>query len=397
MLRNSRLARDRLIPRIRLVLKRLIRPAAPQQSEERLVKSHCRLNDIVHEVVHCKKRPLSRPRRLQTAVLADHRQHRAAVDLFPANQHAAMVSPGPRIPRTRYPIRTTRICILAMRGLDARAGNSLPMIWQQFPFERPRMSLVNGTLGALLGAAVGAAVWTGISWLTGWNLGILAPIVGGAAGFGMGMGNQGRGGATAGIIAAALTIAGVLASRCMLSELEYSDFADEMATISEEDAQDRLAWEVMDRMISNGETLSESDDDESFPPEVESQAAQLWDQMDDQERAEFIAAMTDESRAMTDDAAGVGTFIFFLLNMGLFGWIFTALAAGTAFRIASTEIRHAQSEPHSWNAPRPAALPVPVADDTGGGYFARLGRLADVDPLEGRAATGPTADKHEAA
>jgi hypothetical protein len=269
------------------------------------------------------------------------------------------------------------------------------------------MSLAHGTLGATAGALIGATVWTAISYLTGWNLGILAPIVGGCAGFGMGMGNKGKGGVEAGVLAATLTVLAVLGSRYALSQMEYADFNAEMAEVTEEDARDRLAWEIMDRYLEDGVELSEPEDDESYPPEVEAKLAIVWGGMDEVERHDFMKAMSQESLAFGEEHAEVGTFIFFLLNMGLFGWVFMVLAACTAYKTASTAVATVTTvdviEP---GKPRAAAMPAAPAapaapkpqpeSDGGGSYFARLGQAEQRDPLEHKRSPAPT-DRQEAA
>lgn len=268
------------------------------------------------------------------------------------------------------------------------------------------MSLAQGTIGAAVGALVGAAVWTGLSYFTGWNLGVLAPIVGGAAGFGMGMGNKGRGGMEAGLIAAALTVAGVMASRAMLGSLEYADFTREMADVTPEDARDRLGWEIMERFEEQGVEMTWEDDD-SFPIEVEHKLQDTWDVLDEDKKTEMMAAMAAETRGEMEESAVAGTFIYFLFNMGILGWIFMAMSAGCAYRIASTEVPQkahvplidgtsstgaaAMASPSSSGPARPVNRPAPatVPPESGGSFFANLGRAPERDPLEGKLARPP--------
>ncbi len=60
---------------------------------------------------------------------------------------------------------------------------------------------------------MGAAVWVGVAHTTGYELTILAVVVGGSAGFGMGLGVKGRGGAPAGVLAAAAAVVCIVGAK----------------------------------------------------------------------------------------------------------------------------------------------------------------------------------------
>lgn len=193
------------------------------------------------------------------------------------------------------------------------------------------MSLGKGAAFAALGAVVGLAVWLSLIRLTGWSLWVLAPIVGGAAGFGMMRGTQMKGGVLAGVIAAGLTIAAIFAGRWVV----VSQFVQDRLAITEDDAREAVTHEVAAELEAREiEVLDEEGD---YNDEVRYKAHKRWEAMSDHDREMMIAQMQEES----EQAAVVLTPLTLLFDFGLFGTMCAALAAGTAFKTASMRLEDA--------------------------------------------------------
>jgi predicted Zn finger-like uncharacterized protein len=80
-------------------------------------------------------------------------------------------------------------------------------------------TLMKGTLFSFIGAMIGAGIWMAIIVGTGLESGYIAWGLGAAAGIGMALGHEDDDGTTAGIIAAVMSIVGILAGK--LGAYEY--------------------------------------------------------------------------------------------------------------------------------------------------------------------------------
>src|SRR5262249_25540608 len=102
------------------------------------------------------------------------------------------------------------------------------------------MNLGKGLLLSAIGAAAGAVVWIVLMKITGMSLWLLAPIVGGAAGYGMMRGTQMRGGFVAGVGAALMTVVAIAGARFYI----VSEEVQAKTAVTEEDAVAQLTQEI---------------------------------------------------------------------------------------------------------------------------------------------------------
>ena len=196
------------------------------------------------------------------------------------------------------------------------------------------MNLAKGLTFSAVGAIAGSVVWILAIKLSGWNLWVLAPIVGGAAGFGMMRGTQMKGGAPAGMIAAALTLVAIFGARYFIVTQEVEG----KTAVSEEQALVHLTEDAAAAMDKRGiPTLDENGD---YTPRVQRKAADAWEQMVPYEREQYIASLREQNRA----AAGVLTPLGLLFDFGIFGTICSLLAAGTALKTGSMRLEKALVE-----------------------------------------------------
>lgn len=91
---------------------------------------------------------------------------------------------------------------------------------------RASASLARGALFSAIGAALGAAVWVGVVIATDYEIGWIAWGLGAAAGAGMAMGHQDKDGSMAGIVAAGISILGILAAKLFVFEHLKSQLAE---------------------------------------------------------------------------------------------------------------------------------------------------------------------------
>lgn len=190
------------------------------------------------------------------------------------------------------------------------------------------MNLGKGLGFGAVGALVGAVVWIALIKATGWNLWILAPVVGGVAGYGMMRATQMKGGAPAGALAAAVTIAAIFGARYYI----VTQDVDARSAVTEEEALDHLTNEVAQEMDKRG--IPTMDENGEYRPRVRKKAEEAWSQFVDFEREQYIAGLRQQNR----EALGVLTPLGLLFDFGIFGTICTALAAGTAFKTGGAKL-----------------------------------------------------------
>lgn len=240
------------------------------------------------------------------------------------------------------------------------------------------MQLARGAALSLGCAIAGAAVWGAISVATDMRLGLLAIVVGGLAGFGMGYGNRGRGGVAAGVLAACITLVAVVASRGVVTHIAAAKYVRENAMTAREAVVEEFAAEVYAEMESSGVEMTETE--EGYPPEVMVRAQRRWDALPTDEQLHRLSAAEEELRQGGQVATGVLTVIGLLFDFGLFGFVFVILAMTTAYQCGAKRLVKTES---GWaEATEVLAEPAPANVEPSRGFFAAAERADDEDPLE---------------
>jgi hypothetical protein len=177
---------------------------------------------------------------------------------------------------------------------------------------------------AAVGAVLAAAVWAALAFVTGWNLWLLAPVVGGAAGFGMMRATKMRGGVAPGFVAAAVTVVAILGARYVVvshtldGQLEARAIEEVTSHVAEE-------MEQQDADVFN--------DAGEYKPEVKARAREAWAKTSETDCTALISAIRSRDGA----TSGLGM----LFDLGIFGLICTGLAAATAFKSAGMTLEKA--------------------------------------------------------
>ena len=139
----------------------------------------------------------------------------------PSNSSFSSTS-GSQCPKCSAPLEKSAVLCVKC-GYNTRTGERLstkrdasaPSAKQQ---KGSVGTLMKGTLFSGIGALLGAGVWVGIAIATGYEIGWIAWGLGAAAGVGMAVGHEDDDGTTAGLIAAAMSIVGILAAKVMCFE-----------------------------------------------------------------------------------------------------------------------------------------------------------------------------------
>jgi hypothetical protein len=218
------------------------------------------------------------------------------------------------------------------------------------------MSATNTLAGAAVGGVVGCAAWIGVAYVTGYELGILAILVGTACGIGAAIGAKGMAGTRGGLIAAAVTILSIVAARYFIVQISINQMVSQAMAENGQDIpgqEDGEFWTAFmaDQIIRQREEAGDfvewpawdEDAEESlaaqYPHEVWSNASAQWRSMNGAERSEFCTAGTQ--LIMNDNAEGIDEFrgvmgIIGILvsNLHPMALIIMGIAVCTAFKVA---------------------------------------------------------------
>jgi hypothetical protein len=181
-----------------------------------------------------------------------------------------------------------------------------------------------GLAFAAAGALTGAIIWGALSMFTGWSLWLLAPVIGGAAGLGMGYGTQMRGRPSHGLGAAAFTVLAIFGAR-------YFVESRALGTRLEQEAVQNMTAQIAQEMEKKDADVY--NDAGEYKDEVKAKGRAAWAGVSGHDRRAYLEAL----RAQNGSPTAMGVFI----NFGLWGMICTALAAGAAFKSANMSLERA--------------------------------------------------------
>jgi hypothetical protein len=181
-------------------------------------------------------------------------------------------------------------------------------------------SLLRGTLFSFIAAIIGAAIWTAIAAATDSEFGLVAWALGGFVGFGMALGHEDEDGTFAGIIAAFMSLVGIVAAKVFIIIFVI---APAIAAMFEE--------------IDDSE-LSDPVQAQAAATDVDQDIEQNADEADDAALAVADEAGDDEAAAeFADDEPGLVGLLFASMFTPIDG-IFILLAFFTAYKVGSGQI-----------------------------------------------------------
>lgn len=224
------------------------------------------------------------------------------------------------------------------------------------------MSLAKGLAVSVVCGGIGAAVWAGLTYATGWQLGLVSIVVGGAAGFGMAAGSGGRGGSQAGLIAAVVALVSILAGNFAVAQVLVRGHINDVG-LTEDDGVDVLARQIYEDMTAAGDSFDDDEWDGDWPVIVRYKAETRWYAMSPAERRELLAAQEELFREEAEGAAPLmGLLAFLWLTLHWKSLVVIGLGVSTAYKIASTDMK-AEAEAGGMAAEEfgPAVATAPAA------------------------------------
>ncbi len=171
-------------------------------------------------------------------------------------------------------------------------------------------SLLRGTIFSFIGAMLGAVIWALFTYFTMWELGYIAWGLGGLAGLGMALGHDDEDGTIAGIIAAFMSLVGIVAAKILIIVIFVAAFMGEVVQEADPVQMKRMLLTPAvagEKLKAKGIDLEEASDEqwEQAEQEAEAEVAKLSDQELDA-RIEALSDEPDEDAADGDEQIAEG-------------------------------------------------------------------------------------------
>jgi hypothetical protein len=223
------------------------------------------------------------------------------------------------------------------------------------------------------------------------RLGFLAILVGGLAGFGMGLGTKARGGVGAGFLAGCVAALAIMGSRYGAIHFGVQNYLREQAEVTPEEAVDAVGDEVIEEFMARG---VEFEDEDEYYDAVALEAQRRWDALSPEQQQEYMAALSKHyaEESGGQEFAGVATVVMFLVDFGLFGFIWVMLGVGTAYQIGATK-----GPTENAQAAEGQQQVLSTSDGEGGGFWARMGPPSETAPVHAAQRMDPQAEQRRAA
>jgi hypothetical protein len=106
--------------------------------------------------------------------------------------------------------------------------------------------------------------------------------------------------------------------------------------VTEEDAQDHMAWGVYEELESNGVEMTENED--GWPTEVLAETARRWEEMTPADQEAYMAGLRGDRDSSMQDAGLASYAVAYLWSSGWFGLLCVGLSVSTAWKISSRDL-----------------------------------------------------------
>lgn len=218
-----------------------------------------------------------------------------------------------------------------------------------------------GLFMSVIGGAAGALVWSVVAFYTGWSFGILAVLLGALTGAGMVWGVRRQGTVGTGVAAAVIALVCIIGAKFVVGQALAGDYVQRAAMVTEADAIDHYAGEVYDAYSATGRYMG-APDGSGWPPEVMKEARRLWSETPEDERKEYLAAVSRDALREAKSHQFASGLMLFAMSFGWMDIVFLGLAVATAYRTG----RHNSDEVHEVQTQA-----TPNADGLVGGPLSR--------------------------
>ncbi|MFO0830496.1 MAG: hypothetical protein U0637_01510 [Phycisphaerales bacterium] len=206
--------------------------------------------------------------------------------------------------------------------------------------------MIKGIIGACIGGALGAALWGAIAYFTGYEVGILAWVVGGMVGFGMALGAKDNTDNITGAAAAGIAIAALLVGKYMAVSLYVDKAINKEAArvqITADDAKKYVAWQLVEEYKSqskplkwpDGQTEETAEDPEHFPKDLWADMESRWAALTPTQQEGYRNAAEDDFKKAVAAVSGAAKQEGFLSTFSFYDIIFFFLALITAFKLGA--------------------------------------------------------------
>ena len=167
-------------------------------------------------------------------------------------------------------------------------------------------SLLRGTVFSFIAAIVGAAIWAGLAVLTDREFGLVAWGLGGLVGFGMALGHDDDDGTFAGIIAAFMSLFGIMAAKILIVVMVVAPMLAALANVDPVELQrEWVATSIAEeKLIKDGIDL-ENASDEQWESAIEAANAEVAGLTEEElnKRAEQFQQVVEEPEAAAEPGA----------------------------------------------------------------------------------------------
>ncbi len=160
-------------------------------------------------------------------------------------------------------------------------------------------------IGACIAGVIGAAAWAAIAYFTGYELGILAWIIGGLVGFGALVGARGNGNMLVGLVAAVVAIGSILGGKYTVTTLLVNQYAGIMLgePVDESDVLENMAYATSDVWVEEGREMQWPDPNialsvaswpEDYPQDLQDATIEKWNSFTEEEKQSKVDAVRED-------------------------------------------------------------------------------------------------------
>ncbi len=204
----------------------------------------------------------------------------------------------------------------------------------------------SAVIGGLVAGAIGSGIWAVIAYVTGFEIGWIAWVVGLLVGIGVALGNKNEGSVPAGVLAAVLAILSVVGGKYAMVRMVMPGDDDLVATsiaalTDDEMVVSYIADDVVGEFEQRGRVVSwpegavpvQAAAKADYPADVWSIAASRWEALSAEEQAAYRAELRSDIEASAAAFQDMMSQAGLIQTFGLMDIIFFMLAVVTAFKV----------------------------------------------------------------
>ena len=208
------------------------------------------------------------------------------------------------------------------------------------------MDMIKGVVCGAIAGVICAGVWAAIAHFTGYELGLVAWLVGGGVGLGVAVGCRGNTSALTGTAAAIIALASIVGGRYLVMHTIAGVAMDKVlaaVTIDDANAQTYMARALVEEALNSGRSpvWPEGKDQENvtslddYPREIAADVRARYAAMDPAAQDSYKAAIAQSLKHELTATRTQATQEMFVRSLGPLDFLFAVLALYTAYRVGS--------------------------------------------------------------